>query len=573
MKLEQIEHDLSKNKESLSFAYYAALLEKNGQYSQARQVCDEGLLIHFGFIAAMLVQGKTLYKMGHYSLAKQQFEHVAMLDGRCPASWKYLLKIALVEKNQERIDDYSKHVFLLDPFYVIPEADEVVVPLVEEFVDLDASQIGSFLDQAEQTAGSPLNLTKDAELPHLFDLPNNDAVAAVDFVAPSAFVMPETPTGDDIGDAVDQMFGEEASIAVVTDSAHFVEEHDSEVTAEVGSQNEFMEQLPQGDDIGEGIDALFEESEKPVSDLQFSEVIRKDLGEIDLAKDLVAPSLEIQEPVESELTIESELNAEVVEENGLSLGEAVASEFDSLFGESTEIENAEKVELAAVEIENTEIQVEPTLANEVSSGIDSLLSEESAVAEESTLGEAVSAEFDSLFGEETVLDVEETPLEVVLEQENTQLEVVSNIQIEEESTLGEAVSEGFDSLFAEQEAPPQSQLFADGFNLESDLIPAQSAAVEAENAPFDAIQRERPDYKAVELSSPDEVGDLDMSFGSFAEYSESPISESTMTMAEIFEQQGHFEKALEIVNDILDLDPENTQAAQKRDELLIKQIQ
>ncbi len=262
------------------------------------------------------------------------------------------------------------------------------------------------------------------------------------------------------------------------------------------------------------------------------------------AEPAVEPAADLEMPVDETKEMES----------------SVGNAFSSIFGDDDDLPPEEPAPAA-------EVSVAEPVAEEPA---DDLVAEEPAVepaASAETFSETASdfekemgGAFDSLFGNE---------------EENT------GAAVEEESIPTESLEAGldksFDSLFGEekdQPVAPQAEAPAskpDFDNLESEVSGAFKGLFESDD---DDLPEEKPSNKGVDfLMSGD--SDDEVSAGLIKDPSatldnvnaDMDASQNTRTMAEIYLEQGVYDKALEIYQDLAQKDPENKELSERLDQV------
>ena len=262
------------------------------------------------------------------------------------------------------------------------------------------------------------------------------------------------------------------------------------------------------------------------------------------AEPVVEPAADLETPVDETKEMES----------------SVGNAFSSIFGDDDDLPPEEPAPAA-------EVSVAEPVAEEPA---DDLEAEKPAVepaASAETFSETASdfekemgGAFDSLFGNE---------------EENT------GAAVEEESIPTESLEAGldksFDSLFGEEKdepVAPQAEAPAskpDFDNLESEVSGAFKGLFESDD---DDLPVEKPSNKGVDfLMSGD--SDDEVSAGLIKDPSatldnvnaDMDASQNTRTMAEIYLEQGVYDKALEIYQDLAQKDPENKELSERLDQV------
>ena len=280
--------------------------------------------------------------------------------------------------------------------------------------------------------------------------------------------------------------------------------------------------------------------------------------EMPAAEPAAEPAADLEMPA-AEWSVEPAADLEMPAEENKEVESSVGNAFSSIFGDDDELpqedleanEKTEEAVAAPVEEAGTpavELPAETPAANA-----------ESFSASAGDFEKEMGGAFDSLFGNE---------------EENT------GAAVEEEAIPTESLEAGldksFDSLFGEEkEEPAASQVEPpaskpDFDNLESEVSGAFKGLFESD----DDLPEEKPSNKGVDfLMSGD--SDDEVSAGLIKDPSATldnvnadlDASQNTRTMAEIYLEQGVYDKALEIYQDLAQKDPENSELQERLDQV------
>ena len=285
-----------------------------------------------------------------------------------------------------------------------------------------------------------------------------------------------------------------------------------------------------------------------------------DVEEPSVVEPAAEPSAEWSVEPAAEPAVEPAADLEMPVDETKEMESSVGNAFSSIFGDDDDLPLEEPAPAA-------EVSVAEPVAEEPA---DDLVAEEPAVepaASAETFSETASdfekemgGAFDSLFGNE---------------EENT------GAAVEEESIPTESLEAGldksFDSLFGEEKdepVAPQAEAPAskpDFDNLESEVSGAFKGLFESDD---DDLPEEKPSNKGVDfLMSGD--SDDEVSAGLIKDPSatldnvnaDMDASQNTRTMAEIYLEQGVYDKALEIYQDLAQKDPENKELSERLDQV------
>ena len=285
-----------------------------------------------------------------------------------------------------------------------------------------------------------------------------------------------------------------------------------------------------------------------------------DVEEPSVVEPAAEPSAEWSVEPAAEPAVEPAADLEMPVDETKEMESSVGNAFSSIFGDDDDLPPEEPAPAA-------EVSVAEPVAEEPA---DDLVAEKPAVepaASAETFSETagdfekeMGGAFDSLFGNE---------------EENT------GAAVEEESIPTESLEAGldksFDSLFGEEKdepVAPQAEAPAskpDFDNLESEVSGAFKGLFESDD---DDLPEEMPSNKGVDfLMSGD--SDDEVSAGLIKDPSatldnvnaDMDASQNTRTMAEIYLEQGVYDKALEIYQDLAQKDPENKELSERLDQV------
>lgn len=304
------------------------------------------------------------------------------------------------------------------------------------------------------------------------------------------------------------------------------------------------------DDLPEEESGLFQKSAEtsPQQDSAPADIVADAPAEDTLTdEELVAePAAELETPVEENKEVES----------------SVDNAFSSIFGADDDLPQ----ENLALDGETAEVLDKPAEEPVVEPAAEPAADAESFSGNASDFEKEMGGAFDSLFGS----DDENTGAAV--EEKNLSTE-----------SLESGLDKSFDSLFGEEKDEPVAEVpteepkaeapapKADFDNLESEVSGAFKGLFESDD---DDLPEEKPSNSGVDfLMSGD--SDDEVSAGLIKDPSatldnvnaELDASQNTRTMAEIYLEQGIYDKALEIYQDLAQKDPDNKEIQERLDQV------
>ncbi len=471
--------------------------------------------------------------------------------------------------------------------FELPDFDE------EEDLDFDNLVSETLRDESEAFAN-----TGDAEIAEKNATVTNDEMVVNEEDVSSAL--------DDIfGDLGDEPESVELNVNEVADALDtaIASESDLEAT-EVFKEPENESVIPMtGDDVSATIDALFDEDAFLGGDLEES---------------AEATAVELEGSVDEQISVDSAEELEDVNENfsstdesldalfdeGVVVDESITEETISLveedevdFGDGLDvIKSEDEVEALQsdvltenLDVETLDVADDDFLESEPEAPIASLVEEDLTAEENNELGvdaeEAISgmagelleddifAKSDDDLQEETVSlstsEIEESPLSALtLDDELEDLSV-------EEKVVEAPLFEEEESIAAEGEiaAEPLNEKVQSEDPLAADILDTMDDLFGEESSEEDSSAEAVSEFFNIEETTGDKVEDIsttmdDLNLDEFLEEGEEgDVGVSTPTIAEIYVQQGLYGKAIATYEELLSLDPENTELQSKLAEI------
>lgn len=555
---ERLEKKIENRLGAPGFAWVGSSAILNGEQFKGVKILREHGAASPHDILGRLALGRAELLDGNYSEALELFQEAIEIDRCSPGAWRGFLDASKFLGEDEQANRAREMLLFLDPFY-FSTASPVVAPEFEEEleattppsdaapaqegsevdenigeglsdfvldgifgdmsaigdVDIPVTQVAAILDRQEE-----LQKTEEAVQPDT-EVASEEAGEEETYVAPV--------TGSDVSSAIDALFGD--------DSDSFEPE-----AFEIAPEETTM---PMISDVGTELGKLLEDDSFTDTDQAETDEAMAQAGETVHAVEISDEGKELLSDLDS-LLVEQAGGADDTSPEGS--GEQEISGLDSVFelDESPEIQAANLDEALA-----TAAPVE----------------KETSQRSDDPLANAVVDELDSLFGKEEESEV----------QKDEDLLLGSQT---EPSTSGLDIVSGSVGAVSPASAKPDpvkpfDSLFETDFSLEEGVEEKKPVDVEKPSS------RESGQNSMDELLSDlDEISDFDLSDSSlFGPSSEPeglsdpsrPTLSSTETMAEIYASQGHYEEALNILNELVDKDPENSAIIEKIEEIKRRQ--
>lgn len=581
--IDSLKKAIGKKKKSRLFVWLADLEREAGNYDSALKILDEGLQEFPDMAHAYLVRSNVLMAQKNYDAALEACDAILKINPTCLSAIRRKGDIYAELGDEMARNKYYRLVHYIDPLDMFWKEEYSVVP--EEVVE-------------ESLSEEPLILPDDASSDELLiptEESEEDPFGMLDSLIPE-----ETTEEESLSDAL------ENSLQDVLENDSFNEQ--GQVEAPVSLEEDAMS----GSDVSSAIsdffgaedDDLFEES-KPASPF----------SNIEIPVSLEDPEPAVQEesasPFEksAETSVEESLEVPPTEETSVGLDSA----FDALLGEDELPEESVSSFEKSAEI-SVEESLEAPQKEEVSTSVESDfavpppaidLDEASSESLADLLGTTevkdetgISSAFDSLFGEDDDLLEEELkpykPVEKEIEEPATsslddlvddeELTLPSAAEIKSEPILTKA--EDSREIPSELSAEVSSSLDAlfgdDDDDLELPVAKPAVAEPEENTGAFKTLF-DSSEEQELELQDGQDKVDFLMSGDSEDEVSAALLKDpsasliengeniderlNTPTLAEIYFEQGLYQKSLDIYLDLHEKDPDDEQIAKRLSEI------
>lgn len=583
--LDSLKKSIGKKKKSRLFVWVADLEREAGNLDSALKILDEGLKEFPDMAHAHLIRSVVFMAQGNFESALEACDAILKVNPTCLSALRRKGDIYAELGDEMARNKYYRLVHDIDPldmfwkdeYSVMPEEEQALPELSDEPLLLPEDSSEDILLPQEESEEDPFQMlsalmpeegNEEDALSDALENSLNDALEKESFFEKdseaSAEPIEEAVSGSDVSSAISDFFGaeedlfEEAKPASPFSNIEIpvsLEDPEPEVQESTPSPFEMSafeksaESVPAEESsvgLETAFDSLLGEDELPEESSSFeksAEAVSAEESSVgletepndDLAAFAVpAPALDLdEEPAESL----SDLLGTSVEKDET----GISSAFDSLFGEEDELlddaslkafaknEQEEKAVESSPLMELDEDELSLPAANEVKSDPLFTTTEERTIPSE--LSAEVSSSLDALFGDD-----------------DDDLELPTMKQTSSQESLG---------TVSHDESEEMTGAFKTLFNSDDDLLEEK---VEGQDKVDVLMSGDSDDEVAAAL--------LKDPMASLLENGEN-IDErlNTATLAEIYFEQGLYQKSLEIYQDLHEKNPEDEQIQKRLSEI------
>ena len=547
--LDSLKKSIGKKKKSRLFVWVADLEREAGNLDSALKILDEGLKEFPDMAHAHLIRSVVFMTQGNFESALEACDAILKVNPTCLSALRRKGDIYAELGDEMARNKYYRLVHDIDPldmfwkdeYSVMPEEEQALPELSDEPLLLPEDSSEDILLPQEESEEDPFQMlsalmpeegNEEEALSDALENSLNDALEKESFFEKdseaSAEPIEEAVSGSDVSLAISDFFGAEEDLFEEAKPASPFSNIEIPVSLE-DPEPEVQESTPSPFEM-----SAFEKSSESVPAEESSVGLETEPNNDMAAFAVPAPALDLdEEPAESL----SDLLGTSVEKDET----GISSAFDSLFGEEDELlDDASLKAFAKKEQEEKAVESSPLMeldedelslpaANEVKSDPLFTTTEERTIPSE--LSAEVSSSLDALFGDD-----------------DDDLELPTMKQTSSQESLG-AVSH--------DESEEMTGAFKTLFNSDDDLLEEK---VEGQDKVDVLMSGDSDDEVAAAL--------LKDPMASLLENGEN-IDErlNTATLAEIYFEQGLYQKSLEIYQDLHEKNPEDEQIQKRLSEI------